>query len=206
MFPRTLEGAIERAMKTFPAVLVTGPRQSGKTTLLFARFSKSHQFVSLENPDVRARVLEDPVGFLKNNPAPLILDEIQYIPELLHYIKSAIDSDRKPGQWLLSGSQSFSLMQGVSQSLSGRIAVLTLLPFSIGESQKRAGKPSPRGHKNSRVPSRTGHGSGPTPKPRASTGERRPRLDPPRRAGRNRLSSPRPASPAWTGRPRQSAR
>lgn len=140
MFPRTLEGAIQKAMKTFPAVLVTGPRQSGKTTLLFERFSKSHRFISLENPDVRARVLEDPVGFLKNNPPPLILDEIQYTPDLLHYIKSAIDSDRKPGEWLLSGSQSFALMQGISQSLSGRIAVLTLLPFSIEESHQQGDK------------------------------------------------------------------
>ena len=140
MFPRILEGAIKRAMKTFPAVLVTGPRQSGKTTLLFERFSKSHRLVSLENPDVRARVLEDPVGFLKANPPPLILDEIQYTPELLHYIKSAIDNNRRPGQWLLSGSQSFALMQGVSQSLSGRVAVLTLLPFTIAESKKMGNK------------------------------------------------------------------
>lgn len=137
MFPRILEGSIRRAVKTFPAVLVTGPRQSGKTTLLYEKFSKSHRFVSLENPDVRARVLDDPLGFLKDNPPPLILDEIQYTPELLHYIKSAIDSNRKPGLWLLSGSQSFALMQGVSQSLSGRVAVLTLLPFSIAESHER---------------------------------------------------------------------
>ncbi len=135
MLPRILEGTIKKAMKTFPAVLVTGPRQSGKTTLLKERFSKSHKLVSLENPDVRARVIEDPVGFLKDNPTPVILDEIQYTPELLHYIKSAIDMDRTPGNWLLSGSQSFALMQGVSQSLSGRVAVLTLLPFSMGESQ-----------------------------------------------------------------------
>lgn len=140
MLPRTLEGAVKKAMKTFPAVLVTGPRQSGKTTLLFERFSNSHQFVSLENPDVRARALEDPVGFLKDNPPPVILDEIQYTPDLLHYIKSAIDKNRSPGNWLLSGSQSFSLMQGVSQSLSGRVAVLTLLPFSIEESQGKGDK------------------------------------------------------------------
>lgn len=135
MIPRTLEITVKKAMKTFPAVLITGPRQSGKTTLLTERFEATHRFVSLENPDIRARVLDDPLGFLRANPPPLILDEIQYIPEFLHYIKSAIDNDRKPGQWLLSGSQNFALMQGVSQSLSGRIAVLSLLPFSLGESQ-----------------------------------------------------------------------
>lgn len=134
MIPRTLESTVKRAMKTFPAVLITGPRQSGKTTLLVEGFSTTHRFVSLENPDIRARLNEDPVGFLRENPPPVILDEIQYCPEFLHYIKSAIDDDRMPGQWLLSGSQSFSLMQGVTQSLSGRIALLSLLPFSLGES------------------------------------------------------------------------
>jgi len=134
MLARTLEATIEKAMKTFPAVLITGPRQSGKTTLLTERFAGTHHFVSLENPDIRARVQDDPIGFLKANPPPIIFDEIQYTPEFLHYIKSAIDQDRRPGQWLLSGSQSFSLMQGISQSLSGRVAVLSLLPFSLGES------------------------------------------------------------------------
>jgi predicted AAA+ superfamily ATPase len=134
MLPRILESAVKRAMKTFPAVLITGPRQSGKTTLLTERFAGTHRLVSLENPDVRARVREDPIGFLKSNPPPVILDEIQYTPEFLHYIKSSIDDNRTPGRWLLSGSQNFSLMQGVSQSLSGRVAVLSLLPFSLGES------------------------------------------------------------------------
>jgi hypothetical protein len=134
MKARLLEHTVKRAMKTFPAVLITGPRQSGKTTLLVERFSNTHRFVSLENPDVRARVLDDPVSFLKENLPPVILDEIQYIPEFLHYIKTEIDLDRRPGRWLLSGSQNFSLMQGISQSLSGRVAVLTLLPFSLGES------------------------------------------------------------------------
>lgn len=134
MKPRILEHTIRRAMQTFPATLITGPRQSGKTTLLTERFSKSHRFVSIENPDVRARLLDDPITFLKENQPPVILDEIQYAPEFLHYIKSAIDENRKPGQWLLSGSQNFALMQGVSQSLSGRIAILNLLPFTLGES------------------------------------------------------------------------
>ncbi len=131
--PRTLEATIRKAIKTFPAVLVTGPRQAGKTTLLKERFSPPYSFISLENPDLRARVQADPAGFLKYNPPPLILDEIQYLPELLHYIKSAIDENRKPGQWLLSGSQNFSLMEGITQSLSGRVAVLSLLPFSLRE-------------------------------------------------------------------------
>jgi predicted AAA+ superfamily ATPase len=134
MRPRVLEHTIRRAMRTFPAILITGPRQSGKTTLLTERFSKTHQFVSIENPDVRARLLDDPIGFLNAHPPPVILDEIQYAPEFLHYIKTAIDENRQPGQWLLSGSQNFALMQGVSQTLSGRIAILNLLPFSLGES------------------------------------------------------------------------
>ena len=134
MKPRILEHAIRRAMRTFPAILITGPRQSGKTTLLTQRFSKTHRFVSIENPDVRARLLDDPIGFLKAHPPPVILDEIQYAPEFLHYIKTAIDENRQPGQWLLSGSQNFALMQGVSQTLSGRIAILNLLPFTLGES------------------------------------------------------------------------
>jgi predicted AAA+ superfamily ATPase len=142
MLPRTLENAVKRAMKTFPAVLITGPRQSGKTTLLTERFAGTHRLVSLENPDVRARVREDPIGFLKANPPPVILDEIQYTPEFLHYIKSSIDDNRTPGRWLLSGSQNFSLMQGVSQSLSGRVAVLSLLPFSLGESHGQGGQVS----------------------------------------------------------------
>jgi predicted AAA+ superfamily ATPase len=134
MKPRVLEHAIRRAMRSFPAILITGPRQSGKTTLLTERFSKTHRFVSIENPDVRARLLDDPIGFLKAHPPPVILDEIQYVPDFLHYIKTAIDENRRPGQWLLSGSRNFALMQGVSQTLSGRIAILNLLPFTLGES------------------------------------------------------------------------
>lgn len=143
MLPRIMENTVRRAIRTFPAVLVSGPRQSGKTTLLRMGWNRSHRFVSLENPDVRARALADPVGFLRENPAPVILDEIQHIPELLPYIKTAIDEDRSPGNWLLTGSQSFPLMQGVSESLAGRVAVVTLLPLSLGEAIGNAGKSLP---------------------------------------------------------------
>jgi len=130
---RTLEGTIRRAMKTFPAILVTGPRQSGKTTLLQKMFAKTHRYLSMENPDQRGRWLADPVAFFSATPPPVIFDEVQYTPELLHYIKSAIDAKRTPGQWILSGSQNFALMQNISQSLAGRCAVLALLPLSIEE-------------------------------------------------------------------------
>ena len=133
MKPRILARTILRAIKSFPAIVVTGPRQSGKTTLLKILFSKTHKFVTLEDPDIRIRAKEDPLGFLEENKPPVIIDEIQYAPELLSYIKTRIDQKRKPGQWLFTGSQNFTLMQGDSQSLAGRAAVLSLLPFSFSE-------------------------------------------------------------------------
>jgi hypothetical protein len=128
-----LARTILKAMKSFPAIVVTGPRQSGKTTLLKMLFSKTHRFVTLEDPDVRIRAKEDPLHFLEQYEPPVIIDEIQYVPELLSYIKTRIDQRRKPGQWLFTGSQNFILMQGISQSLAGRAAVLSLLPFSFLE-------------------------------------------------------------------------
>lgn len=133
MKPRTLSRAIARAIRTFPAVVVTGPRQSGKTTLLRTQFGGTHAFVTLEDPDVRIRAKEDPHQFLERYQPPVIIDEIQYVPELLSFIKTRIDERRKPGQWLFTGSQHFGLMQGISQSLAGRAAVLSLLPFSLAE-------------------------------------------------------------------------
>lgn len=124
---------ILKAMKTFPAIVLTGPRQSGKTTLFRMLFSGTHEFVSLEDPDVRIRAKDDPIRFLNQYKPPVIIDEIQYIPELLSYIKNRIDRERKPGQWLLTGSQNFVLMHNISQSLAGRAAIFSLLPFSVSE-------------------------------------------------------------------------
>jgi uncharacterized protein len=133
-----MQQVVVDACRTFPAVVVTGPRQSGKTTLLRKGWGHSHRYVSLENPDLRSRALADPAGFFRDTPPPVILDEIQYAPSLLPYVKSMIDENRQPGQWLLTGSQNFSLMAGVGESLAGRAAVLTLLPCSIEEMSGQA--------------------------------------------------------------------
>ena len=130
---RVLTKTIHKAAETFPAIVVTGPRQSGKTTLLKMLFSDTHTFLNLEDPDIRIRAKEDPVLFLNQYPPPVIIDEIQYVPELLSYIKTRIDQDRTPARWILSGSQNFVLMHNVTQSLAGRAAILSLLPFSISE-------------------------------------------------------------------------
>jgi len=131
--PRVLSTTLFRALKTFPAILVTGSRQSGKTTLLRHHLGGSHGYVSLDWPDSRAQVKADPEAFLRKHPAPVILDEIQYAPELFSYLKQRIDEDRRPGQWVLTGSQSFALMAGVSETLAGRIAILRLDPMSSAE-------------------------------------------------------------------------
>lgn len=137
---RILTRKMLKALRSFPALVVTGPRQSGKTTLVRNLLRSTHSYVSLEDPDIKLRAAEDPRGFLDSLSMPVILDEIQYVSELLPYIKSRIDSRRKAGQWVLTGSQNFSLMRGVSESLAGRVAVLSLQPFTlmerIGEGEK----------------------------------------------------------------------
>lgn len=137
MLPRTISSSLKRAIQTFPALILTGPRQSGKTTLLKSLFGATHSYVSLEDPDQQDYAKTDPRGFLGRLRMPVILDEIQYVPELLSYIKSAIDDHRDPGQWLITGSQNFTLMQGVGESLAGRAAVFSLLPLSVAEIAKQ---------------------------------------------------------------------
>ena len=132
--PRSLEAVVRKAAAEFPAVVLIGPRQSGKTTMLAHLFGERIPMVSLESPDVRMAAANDPRGFLSFYPPPVILDEIQYVPELLPYIKEHIDAHRsQPGQYILTGSQNLLMMQQVSESLAGRTAVLKLLPLSRWE-------------------------------------------------------------------------
>lgn len=132
--PRALEPVLRKAAAQFPAVVLTGPRQSGKTTLLKHVFGKDSGYVSLEPPDVRAAAVADPRGFLEMHPSPAIFDEVQYAPELLPYIKERIDERREAhGQYLLTGSQNLLLTQQVTESLAGRAAMLRLLPLSQRE-------------------------------------------------------------------------
>lgn len=130
---RLLEKSLKDAIKTFPVTLITGPRQSGKTTLVQKVLSGKYQYVSLDELDVRSLAVEDPRAFLQQFKAPVIIDEIQNAPGLLSYIKALVDKDRQAGQWVLTGSQQFPLMRNVSESLAGRVAVLTLYPFALNE-------------------------------------------------------------------------
>jgi uncharacterized protein len=115
-------------------VLLTGPRQSGKTTMLTEEFSK-YQYISLENPDNRAFALEDPNAFLEQYSKYVILDEVQRVPELFSYLQTKVDADKIRGQYILSSSQNFQLMHSITQSLAGRVAIFTLLPFDNKELQ-----------------------------------------------------------------------
>jgi len=133
---RTIEKEMLRAAKSFPAIILTGPRRSGKTTLLVNLFPNCSYHL-LEDPDVISRVRSDPRSFLEEFKLPAILDEVQNTPDILNYIRAQIDrSPRKMGQWFLTGSQDAPLMQGVTESMAGRAAIFNLLPFSVSENQK----------------------------------------------------------------------
>ncbi|MBN2309012.1 MAG: ATP-binding protein [Candidatus Hydrogenedentes bacterium] len=134
--PRQLETEIRKAARHFPAIILTGPRRAGKTTLLRHLFPNA-TYVLVEDPDVIARIRSDPNAFLDELGTPAVLDEVQHVPELFSYIRSRID--RHPdrfGRWVLTGSQESPLMQGVTESMAGRAAVFQLLPFSTSETPK----------------------------------------------------------------------
>ena len=140
LIERDLAPRLVEAASKWPAVTLTGPRQSGKTTLCTALFGdRAH--VSLEAPDIRAFAAEDARGFLAQFPDGAVIDEVQRVPGLLSYLQGVIDADPVPGRWILTGSHNLALAQSVSQSLAGRSAVLTLLPLARSEVVRFPGFP-----------------------------------------------------------------
>ena len=140
---RTLEQTIKQVSKTFPALLLTGARQVGKTTLLENCTPEGYRYVTLDDPEQAALAKSDPALFFQRHPPPVIVDEIQYAPELFRAIKLIVDCDKRPGQFWLTGSQKFHLMQGITESLAGRVAVLDLTGLSYAEISQRADKVQP---------------------------------------------------------------
>ncbi len=141
MIDRDITASVLEAAAQSPAVTLTGPRQSGKTTLCRVLFPK-HSYVTLEAPDVRAFATKDPRAFLAQFPAGAILDEVQRTPDLLSYLQGIIDDDPAPGRWILTGSRNLSLMASVSQSLAGRTSVHNLLPLTHSETAQFSRYPS----------------------------------------------------------------
>jgi predicted AAA+ superfamily ATPase len=132
MIPREAEPALHRLAGYYPVVAVTGPRQSGKTTLARAAFPHK-PYASLEELDVRDFALADPRGFLAQYPEGAVLDEVQRAPDLFSYLQTRVDAEPRPGQFVLTGSQQFGLLGSISQSLAGRVGLVHLLPFSLRE-------------------------------------------------------------------------
>lgn len=147
MYPRTLAQTIHTVSAAFPVLLVTGPRQVGKTTLLEmcaqATPDTPRAYVTLDDLDARALAQSDPVLFLQTWPAPVIIDEIQYAPQLFSAIKRQVDRAQTNGHFWLTGSQKFALMRGISETLAGRVAIIDLLGLSQAELQGRAGQSLP---------------------------------------------------------------
>ena len=153
MIPRQLGIRIKQAAAKYPVITLTGPRQSGKTTLIRALFP-DNQYISLEEPELRQLAGEDPRGFLAQfKEKNVILDEVQRTPDLFSYIQTRVDEVDRPGQFILSGSQNFLVMKNISQTLAGRCAVFHLLPFSINELRQLSHPPvEDMGRKISTIP------------------------------------------------------
>jgi predicted AAA+ superfamily ATPase len=140
MIERQLFNKAKQLITKFPIVAITGPRQSGKTTFSQA-LCPDYRYVNLELPDERRFAIEDPKGFLNNYRDGVIIDEVQYVPELFSYLQAVTDERKKNGEYLLTGSQNFLLSHHIAQSLAGRVALLTLLPFSFIELNTSVYKP-----------------------------------------------------------------
>lgn len=132
MIPRDISNIVKKAAKQYPVITLTGPRQSGKTTLCRAIF-RDLPYASLEDPETRLYASDDPRGFLAQHPKGAVIDEIQRVPDLVSYIQGLVDEPRSRKLFVLTGSQNLALSRTVSQSLAGRTALFTLLPFSIHE-------------------------------------------------------------------------
>lgn len=135
---RTLEGSLQEASAQFPVLLLTGSRQVGKTTLLQHLCGTERRYVTLDDLTLRALANEDPALFLQRYRTPVLIDEVQYAPNLLPYIKMETDASRARGSFWLTGSQQFHMMKNISESLAGRVAIVNLLGFSRREQERRA--------------------------------------------------------------------
>lgn len=135
-YNRILEQTIIKTSKTFPVVLVTGPRQVGKTTLLTKMAEKNRTIVSLDNPTIRGLAKEDPELFLQRYKPPVLIDEVQYAPELFIYIKMYVDKHKNNGDFWLTGSQAFHMMENITESLAGRVGIVRLNGLSNAEIQQ----------------------------------------------------------------------
>lgn len=138
MISREAETTLKTLAKQFKAVALTGPRQSGKSTLARMAFPQK-KYVSLENPDIRELAMSDTRGFLKNLPDGAIIDEAQRVPELFNYLQQVLDESSETGKFILTGSNNFLMLENISQSLAGRIGYLELLPFAFSEIRKIPG-------------------------------------------------------------------
>ena len=140
MYEREALEVIQNINKTFKVLLVTGPRQVGKTTLLLSIKPDNIEYVTLDDEVLRKQARKDPKLFLEEHPAPLLIDEAQYAPNLFSYIKIEVDKDDKNGMYWLTGSQQFHLMKNVSESLAGRVGIVNLNSFTYSEIQKNNSK------------------------------------------------------------------
>jgi hypothetical protein len=132
MYNRFIKGLLERFAQVYPIVGITGPRQSGKTTIARSIFSDL-PYVSLENPDTRLWAQADPRAFLERYKEGAIIDEVQHVPEVLSYLQEVVDASNEKGRYVITGSQNFALNSQITQSLSGRVGMATLLPLSLNE-------------------------------------------------------------------------